>query len=227
MQKYHDEPKQYKGYLKSALAEITAQVTQLKDAAAEQAKAAAAEALQSELDRVRRSTVVQERVIRLAPPPMEPSVTPSVAEADAPIADNPPTPDTTDGSPETSQKDYYSLWHAADGTDAESDEPAALASRTSNPRRMVFGGVAAACILVGVLLSSGGNEETGTGSILIDGPPAAQVWLEGTLIGETPLPEISAELGEREVVVIHPENGEVRQTVTVGADATAVVSLDQ
>ena len=212
---------------KKELAEITAQVAQLKDAAAEQAKAAAAEALQSELDRVRRSTVVQERVIRLAPPPMESSVAPSVAEVDAPSPDpDLPTDETTDDSPETPQKDYYSLWHSAAGTDAESDEPAALASRTSNLRGKVFGGAAAACILVGVMLS-GGSEETETGSILIDSPPGAQVWVEGTLIGETPLPEISAELGEREVVVIHPETGEVRETVTVSTDTTAVVSLDQ
>ena len=213
---------------KKELAEITAQVAQLKDAAAEQAKAAAAEALQSELDRVRRSTVVQERVIRLAPPPMESSVAPSVAEVDAPhtAPDDLPTADTTDDGAETPQKDYYSLWHSADGTDAESDKPAALASRRLSLRGKVFGGAAAACILIGVMLS-GGSEETETGSILIDSPPGAQVWVEGTLIGETPLPEISAELGEREVVVIHPETGEVRETVTVSTDTTVVVSLDQ
>jgi hypothetical protein len=72
-----------------------------------------------------------------------------------------------------------------------------------------------------------GNEEPETGSILIDGPPGALVWVEGTLIGETPLPEITVELGEREVVVIHQETGEVRQTLTVGADEPAVLSLDQ
>ena len=212
---------------KKELAEITAQVAQLKDAAAEQAKAAAAEALQSELDRVRRSAVVQERVIRLAPPPLTPPVAPSGAEADAPVEDDVPTPDTTGDSEEASQKDYYSLWRPTEDTDAESGQPVAFAGRTSNLRRMVFGGIAAACILVGVMLGTRGIEEAEVGSIVIDGPPGAQVWVEGTLIGETPLPEISAELGEREVVVIHPESGEVRETVTVGADAPAVLSLDQ
>ena len=169
---------------KQELAEITAQVAQLKDDAAEQAKAA------------------------------------------APTGDDLPTPDTTD-SAEISRKDYYSLWHPAEGAGTESDEPAVSASRTSNLQRIVFGGVAAACILVGVMLGTGGVEETETGSIRIDGPPGAQVWVEGTLIGETPLPEISAELGEHEVVVIHPETGEIRRTVTVVADAPAVLSLDQ
>ena len=203
---------------KRELADITAQVAQLKDAAAEQAKAAAAAALQSELDRVRQTAVVQERVIRLAPPPMEPSVAPAVAETHDPIVDDSPAPDTTGDSPETSHKDYYSLWHSAEGEN-ESDAPSAVASRTSRVRQIVLGGAVAACLLVGVMLGTGGVEGPETGSILIDGPPGAQVWVEGTLIGETPLPEISAELGEREVVVIHPENGEVRQMVTVGTDA--------
>ncbi len=65
-----------------------------------------------------------------------------------------------------------------------------------------------------------------TGHILIDGPPGAQVWVEGTLIGETPLPEISAEIGEREVVVIHPEAGEIRQTVMVDSESPAVLTLE-
>ena len=211
---------------KKELAEITAQVGQLKDAAAEHAKAAAAEALKSELERIRQSTVVQERVIRLAPPPIERSV-PAVAEAAAPVVNDLQTPEVTDDEPEAAQNDYYSLWQATDGTETEADEPGASASRAPKLRQIVFGGVAAACILVGVMLGFGGNEETETGSILIDGPPGAQVWVEGTLIGETPLPEITAELGEREVVVIHPETGEVRQTLTVGADEPAVLSLDQ
>jgi hypothetical protein len=61
--------------------------------------------------------------------------------------------------------------------------------------------------------------------LLIDGPPGAQVWVEGTLIGETPLPKISAEIGEREVVVIHPEAGEIRETVMVDSESPAVLTL--
>ena len=150
-----------------------------------------------------------------------------MAKANALIGDDLPTPDTTGDSGETSRKDYYSLWHPAEGASTESVEPGVSASRTPNLQRIIFGGVAAACILVGVMLGTGGVEEPESGSILIEGPPGAQVWVEGTLIGETPLPEISAELGEHEVVVIHPETGEVRQTVTVVADTPAVLSLDQ
>jgi len=66
-----------------------------------------------------------------------------------------------------------------------------------------------------------------TSSVLIDSPPGAWVWAKSTLIGETPLLNVSAALGYREVVVIHPETGKVRETVTVSTDATAVPNLDQ
>ena len=210
---------------KRELAEITAQVAQLKDAAAEQAKAAAAQALQSELDRVRQATVVQERVIRLAPPPVEPAVAPPVAQVE-PASEDASAADETADSPETSTKDYYSLWQT-DDTDGEPDEAQAATPRKTGLRQILFGGAAAACILVGVMLGTGGSEQDPTGYILIDSPPGAQVWVEGTLIGETPLPEISAGVGEHEVVVIHPDAGEVRQTVTVDADSSTILTLVQ
>jgi len=93
-------------------------------------------------------------------------------------------------------------------------------------RQILFGGAAAACVLIGVMLGFGGLGESQTVYIQIDAPPGAQVWLEGTLIGETPLPDISAEVGEQEVVVIHPETGEIRRTVIVGADSHTILSLD-
>ena len=209
---------------KRELAEITAQVAQLKDAAAEQARAAAAQALQSELDHVRQATVVQERVIRLAPPPVEPAVAP-VAQVE-PASEDASSTDETADSPETSTKDYYSLWQT-DDTDGERDEAQVATPRKTGLRQMLFGGAAAACILIGVMLGTGGSEQDPTGYILIDSPPGAQVWVEGTLIGETPLPEISAGVGEHEVVVIHPDAGEVRQTVTVDADSSTILTLGQ
>ena len=69
--------------------------------------------------------------------------------------------------------------------------------------------------------------KTETSSVLIDSPPEAWVWVKSTLIGETPLPKVSAALGYREVVVIHPETGKVRETVAVSTDAPAVPNLDQ
>ena len=205
------------------LADITAQVAQLKDAAAEQAKAAAAEALQSELKRVRRATIVEERVIRLAPPPIE-APPPAVSKvASVAKADTEPTRDT-ENQVESRAKDYYSLWQTEDTPgDKSPTDVGARPRRTA--RNVVLAVAAAACLLIVVMFGAGNIDDIPTGYIVIDGPPGAKVWIEGTLIGETPLPEISAEIGAREVVVIHPEAGEIRQTVVVESESPAVLTL--
>ena len=94
-----------------------------------------------------------------------------------------------------------------------------------NLRQAFIGIGAAAVVLVGVFVGSGTLDKQSTGLILIEGPPGAQVWIEGQLIGETPLPEISAEVGTREIVVLYPEVGEVRQSVVVDADSPAILTL--
>ena len=71
----------------------------------------------------------------------------------------------------------------------------------------------------------GSAPEGNTGYIVVDGPPGAQVWIEGQLIGQTPLPEISAEVGAREVIIRHPDAGEIRETVTVDPEAPAMLRL--
>lgn len=156
---------------------------------------------------------------------MEPAVAPPVAQVE-PVSEDPSAPDGTSESPETPTKDYYSLWQT-DDTDSEPEEAQAATPRKTGLRQVLFGGAVAACILIGVMLGSGGSEEDPTGYILIDSPPGAQVWVEGTLIGETPLPEISASVGEHDVVVIHPDAGELRQTVTVDADSPTILTLGQ
>ena len=64
------------------------------------------------------------------------------------------------------------------------------------------------------------------GYVRVDGPPGAELWVEGSLVGLMPLPEIPTPIGTREVVVRHPAVGEWRELVVVGTDATAVLSLE-
>ena len=208
---------------RTELADITAQVAQLKDAAAEQAKTAAAEALQSELERIRRTTVVEERVIRLAPPPVEAHAPSAPRPASVTTTDTVETPDVPDAD-DAPAKDYYSLWQTDETPGLETvTDTAARPKRDA--RQAVVGIAAAACLVAVVMFGAGAADDIQIGYILVDGPPGAQVWVEGTLIGETPLPEISAQIGEREVVVIHPEAGEIRQTVLVDAESPTVLTL--
>ena len=206
------------------LSEITAQVAQLKDAAAEQAKTAAAEALQDELGRVRQQTLVQERVVRLAPPPVEAAVAP-VARIEPTATDDDQEAPSPDSDPDAPQ-DYYSLWRGGD--EAEEAEVAEVTEASANRvRRILFGAGAAACIVLALYLGMAGDPSGDTGYIVIDGPPGAQVWVEGQLIGQTPLPDISAEVGAHEVIVRHPDAGEIRETVTVDTEAPTVLRLSQ
>ena len=160
--------------------------------------------------------------MRLAPEPVTVAQTvvaqPLMASAESPASDD---DSITEASGNT---DYYSLFRggdAQDGTDPETAPPA----RRVNLRQVFVGIGAAAVILLGFFIGTGSLDDRSTGLILIEGPPGAQVWVEGQLIGETPLPEISADVGDREVVVLHPETGEVRQTVVVDADSPAILTL--
>ena len=108
-----------------------------------------------------------------------------------------------------------------DGAGPETAPPARSVSL-----RQVFVGIGvAAVIVVGIFIGTGTLDEESTGLIVIEGPPGAKVWVEGQLVGETPLPEITAEVGSREVVILHPEAGEVRQTVIVDANSPAILTL--
>lgn len=60
----------------------------------------------------------------------------------------------------------------------------------------------------------------------INALPWADVWLDGTRIGETPIGNRPVRLGTHEIVFRHPQLGERRQTVTVTLTAPARVSVD-
>ena len=214
------------------LAEITAQVAQLKDAAAEQARTAAAEALKAELVRVRQASVVQERVIRLAPPPIETpmaatagkSVQPTAVQTRADDSGTGGTSTGTEQKPPGAPADYCSLWSspAAADTASTSEKPNEHKPRS---RQMIVGLGLAAGVLLAILFGGGAFSGDAISYILIDGPPGAEVWVEGRFIGETPLPEIPATVGARQVIIRHPEAGEIRRTVVVDADSPAILTL--
>ncbi len=62
------------------------------------------------------------------------------------------------------------------------------------------------------------------GRISANAVPWAQVWIDGTLVGETPLANVPVAAGEHEVVFRHPQLGERRQAALVRAGALTRVS---
>lgn len=60
----------------------------------------------------------------------------------------------------------------------------------------------------------------------INAVPWAEVWVDGVRIGETPIGNHVVRLGPHEVVLRHPEFGERRQTVIVGLNKPARISVD-
>ena len=64
------------------------------------------------------------------------------------------------------------------------------------------------------------------GSVAINAIPWAEVWLDGNRIGETPIGNLPATIGNHEIVFRNPELGEKTQTVTVTLAAPARLSVD-
>jgi hypothetical protein len=62
------------------------------------------------------------------------------------------------------------------------------------------------------------------GRVSVNAQPWGEVSIDGKVVGETPLANLSVPIGEREFVFRHPELGERRQTVTVRADGPTRVS---
>jgi hypothetical protein len=64
------------------------------------------------------------------------------------------------------------------------------------------------------------------GSVAINAIPWAEVWLDGNRIGETPIGNLPATVGNHEIVFRNPELGEKSQTVTVTLTTPARLSVD-
>lgn len=64
------------------------------------------------------------------------------------------------------------------------------------------------------------------GTLSINALPWAEVWVDGKPAGETPIGNLSLPIGNHELLFRHPEFGEQRKTVTVGALAPVRVGVD-
>ena len=64
------------------------------------------------------------------------------------------------------------------------------------------------------------------GKLSINAVPWAEVWVDGKPAGETPIGNLSLTIGNHELLFRHPELGEQRKTVTVGALAPVRVGVD-
>jgi hypothetical protein len=56
--------------------------------------------------------------------------------------------------------------------------------------------------------------------------PWAEVWVDGTRVGETPIGNHMVPIGTHDVVFRHPEFGERRQSVVVSLKSPGRVSVD-
>jgi hypothetical protein len=64
------------------------------------------------------------------------------------------------------------------------------------------------------------------GSVAINAIPWAEVWIDGNRVGETPIGNQPATIGNHEIVFRNPELGEKTQTVTVTLTTPARLSVD-
>jgi hypothetical protein len=64
------------------------------------------------------------------------------------------------------------------------------------------------------------------GRLSVNALPWAEVWIDGKLAGETPLGNLSIQIGSHELVFRHPQLGERRQSAIVRADTVTRVSAN-
>lgn len=62
------------------------------------------------------------------------------------------------------------------------------------------------------------------GKLNVNAAPWANVWIDGTAAGETPLANVALTIGSHEILFRHPQLGEQRLTAVVKADSVARVS---
>ena len=65
-----------------------------------------------------------------------------------------------------------------------------------------------------------------SGTVHINAVPWAEVWMDGQRVGETPLGNLQAPIGSRELIFRHPDFGERRATVFVTLKEPARISMD-
>jgi hypothetical protein len=60
----------------------------------------------------------------------------------------------------------------------------------------------------------------------VNASPWAEIFLDGRSIGMTPLGSVAVAVGNHELVARHPQLGEKRRSIVVGAQTPARVSMD-
>jgi hypothetical protein len=64
------------------------------------------------------------------------------------------------------------------------------------------------------------------GSLALNALPWAEVWVDGTRVGETPIGSLPVPIGTHEIVFRHPVLGERKSSITVTAGEPARVGVD-
>ena len=64
------------------------------------------------------------------------------------------------------------------------------------------------------------------GRLRVEGPAETRVWVDGTLIGQTPLGNVEIEIGIHEIIALHLDLGIWHEQVVVGTDTIGMVTLD-
>jgi hypothetical protein len=64
------------------------------------------------------------------------------------------------------------------------------------------------------------------GEMALNAQPWADVWIDGTRIGETPIGNVAVPIGPHEVIFRHPELGEQVVRTTVSLKAPSRLSVD-
>ena len=64
------------------------------------------------------------------------------------------------------------------------------------------------------------------GVVSINALPWAEVWIDGERVGETPIGNVSRQIGTHEVLFRHPQLGERRETVIIAAGKPARIGVD-
>lgn len=70
------------------------------------------------------------------------------------------------------------------------------------------------------------NVETTEGTVRIDAPAGAEIFIDGKPVGEAPIADQRVTIGTREILVKHPQLGEKKVAVTVTSGAAAEVKVE-
>ena len=134
---------------------------------------------------------------------------------------------------------FASGWLAISGVPVQIMENGTLLGSTETPRILVPAGshkleltnaalgyrvTRTAQVVAGQTLSI--TLKAPQGTLSINALPWAEVWVDGKPAGETPIGNLSLTIGNHELLFRHPELGEQRKTVTVGALAPVRVGVD-